>query len=126
MPLAPSPHRCESSGFAPHRCRHARQCRDVIELVAAAFHVPLAELTAPTRRTAAVAAARQTAMYLARVTLGLSYRDVAAGFGRDARTVVHACCRIEDRRDDPRVDAVMTSLETACGGLALSSPGYKP
>lgn len=103
-----------------------RQCRAVAELVAAAFRVPVAELSARTRRTAVVAVARQTAMYLARVTLGLSYRDVAAGFGRDPRTVVHACRRIEDRREDPRVDAVMTYLERACGVLALASPGGEP
>jgi chromosomal replication initiation ATPase DnaA len=65
-------------------------------------------------------------MYLARVTLGLSYRDVAAGFGRDPRTVVHACRRIEDRREDPRLDAAMTSLERACSALALSVPGGEP
>jgi chromosomal replication initiation ATPase DnaA len=97
-----------------------------MELVAAVFRIPLAELAAPTRRTAAVATGRQTAMYLARVTLGLSYRDVAAGFGRDPHTVVHACCRIEDSREDPRVDAVMTGLERACSALALSTRRDEP
>jgi chromosomal replication initiation ATPase DnaA len=97
-----------------------------MELVATAFRVPLAELLATTRRRAAVATARQTAMYVARVALGLSYRDVAAGFGRDPRTVVHACRRIEDRREDPRLDAVLAGLETACASLAQPAAGGEP
>jgi chromosomal replication initiation ATPase DnaA len=126
MTFAPSPHCCASFDSGRCRGRHPRQCRGVIELVAAAFRIPLAELSAPTRRSAAVAVARQMAMYLARVTLGLSYRDVAAGFGRDPRTVVHACRHVEDSREDPRIDAVITSLEQACNALALSSSGGEP
>jgi chromosomal replication initiation ATPase DnaA len=100
-----------------------RACRAIAELVAMSFRVPVAELAATTRRTERVAVARQAAMYLARVGVGLSYRDVGRGFGRDPRTVAHACRRIEDWRDDPRIDTFMARLERACTALAGSPPG---
>ena len=50
----------------------ARICWLMEEAIAAAFAVPVDELRAPSRRTAAVAFARQSAMYLAHVAIGLS------------------------------------------------------
>ena len=88
-------------------------CRAVAGLVAAAFQTPLADLGAPTRGRAQVAAVRQTAMYLAHVKLGLTLTAVGRQFGRDRTTVAHACARIEDSRDDPACDDVMTVLEAA-------------
>jgi chromosomal replication initiation ATPase DnaA len=91
---------------------------------AAAFAVPVGELISTTRRSAYVAFARQSAMYLAHVTFGLNYREVARAFGRDRTTAAHACQLIEERRDDPAVDAVLGWLEHACGTLRrrLSAP----
>ena len=59
-----------------------------------------------------------------RVTFGLNYSEVARAFGRDRTTAAHACQLIEERRDDPAVDAVLGSLEDACGTLRrkLSAP----
>jgi chromosomal replication initiation ATPase DnaA len=93
----------------------------VQRLVADAYGVGLADLLAPTRRTAAVAAARQTAMYLARVVFGWTYRDIADAFGRDPRTVAYACRRVEERRDDAATEAAVARLETACGALTDGS-----
>jgi hypothetical protein len=56
-------------------------------------------------------------MYLAHVSFGLNYSEVGRAFGRDRTTAAHACQLIEDRRDDPAVDAVLGSLENACGTL---------
>jgi chromosomal replication initiation ATPase DnaA len=91
---------------------------------AAAFAIPVGELISATRRTPYVAFARQTAMYLAHVTLGLNYSEVARAFGRDRTTAAYACQLIEERRDDPAIDAVLGSLEDACGSLRrrLSGP----
>ena len=103
----------------------AQRLCDVVTLAtAAAFAVPVGELISTTRRTAYVAFARQSAMYLAHVTFGLNYSEVARAFGRDRTTAAHACQLIEDRRDDPAVDAVLGSLEHACGALRrkLSAP----
>jgi hypothetical protein len=94
-----------------------RLCDLVALATAAAFAVPVGELIASTRRSAYIAFARQSAMYLAHVSFGLSYSEVGRGFGRDRTTAAHACQLIEDRRDDPAVDAVLGSLENACGAL---------
>lgn len=88
-------------------------CAAVESLVAAAFGVAPSELRQPRRGRAAVAFARQAAMYLAHVTLGLSLSDVGRHFGRDRTTVAHACALVEDRRDDPRLDRVLDCLATA-------------
>ena len=101
-----------------------RLCDVVALATAAAFAVPVGELISATRRTAYVAFARQSAMYLAHVAFGLNYSEVARAFGRDRTTAAHACQLIEERRDDPAVDAVLGSLEDACGTLRrkLSAP----
>ena len=79
--------------------------------VAATFTVPLTELQAATRRRAPVALARQSAMYLAHVALGLNFSQVGRAFGRDRTTAAHACRLIEDRRGDPRLDNALADLE---------------
>jgi hypothetical protein len=101
-----------------------RLCDLIVLMAAAAFAVPVGELIAPTRRTPVTAFARQSAMYLAHVTLGLTYSEVGRAFGRDRTTAAYACQLIEERRDDPAIDAVLGSLEAACGALRrrLSAP----
>jgi len=105
--------------------RTAQRLCDLVALAtAAAFAVPMCELIAASRRAPAAAFARQSAMYLAHVSFGLSFSEVGRGFGRDRTTAAYACRLIEDRRDDPAVDAVLASLECACGilRLRLSAP----
>ncbi|MEP9354360.1 helix-turn-helix domain-containing protein [Xanthobacter sp. KR7-65] len=63
------------------------------------------------RCTAPVAHARQLAMYLAHVGLGLSQSEVAQAFGRDRSTVAYACRRIEDLRDDAEFDCEVSRME---------------
>src|SRR6266436_4328035 len=85
---------------------HAAPVRAIVEsVITAAFAVPTYQLRATTRGTAPIAFARQSAMYLAHVALGLSYTDVGRTFGRNRTTAAHACRRVEDRREDPRIDA---------------------
>jgi len=93
-----------------------RLCDVVALATAAAFAMPIRELVSD-KRTPRVAFARQSAMYLAHVAFGLSYSDVARAFGRDRTTAAHACHLVEDRRDDPAVDALLALLEDACGSL---------
>ena len=102
----------------------SRLCHLVALTTASAFAIPVGELTATTRRTPYVAFARQSAMYLAHVALGLSYSEVGRAFGRDRTTAAYACQLIEDRRDDPAVDAVLGLLESACD--ALCGPAVRP
>ena len=112
-------------GRAPLSLHHprlglSRRCRcEVLEaLVASAFAMSLAELRAKSRRGAAVAFARQTAMYLAHVALGLSFSEIGRAFGRDRTTVAHACRVVEERRDDSRIDTLLSRLERAWQVLA--------
>lgn len=101
----------------PSRKTTQRLCDVVAIATAAALAVPVGELISSTRRSPYVAFARQSAMYLAHVTFGLNYSEVARAFGRDRTTAAHACQLIEERRDDPAVDAVLGSLEDACAIL---------
>jgi hypothetical protein len=92
-------------------------CGLIAITVAAAFAVPLVELRARTRRKPTVAFARQSAMYLAHIVFGLTLTDVGRAFGRDRTTAAYACELVENRRDDPVLDAAIEALEHACGSL---------
>jgi chromosomal replication initiation ATPase DnaA len=87
--------------------------RRVEALVASAFSVPPEAIRAPGRGVARTAFARQVAIYLNHTRLGLNYAEAASPFGRDRTTAAHACRRVEDRREDPRIDAIVDVLERA-------------
>ncbi len=97
----------------------ARLCWLMEAAIAAAFAVPVDELQAPSRRTAAVAFARQSAMYLTHVVLRLNYSRTGQLFQRDRTTAAHACQMVEERRDDPAIDRLLQMLEDVYGELAL-------
>jgi chromosomal replication initiation ATPase DnaA len=88
-------------------------CRFIETLVSTALGVSVAELRAEKRGRASAAFARQTAMYLAHVHLGLSLSQVGESFGRDRTTVAHACACVEDCRDDPKFERILSCLESA-------------
>lgn len=88
-------------------------CRFIEALVAGALGIGLGEIRDRSRGRAAAAFARQTAMYLAHVHLGLSLSQVGRSFHRDRTTVAHACARVEDSRDDPKTERVLACLEAA-------------
>lgn len=97
------------------------QARQAIDpAVAAVFGVDVSELCAATQRSPRAAFARQVAMYLAHVVCGLSLTEVGALFGRDRTTVAHACEVVEDRRDDPDLDARLDNLECAVASLVAA------
>ncbi len=81
--------------------------------VAAAFGIPKHEITSRNRRRAPAAFARQAAIYLAHVGLGLSYTEAGRIFRRDRTTAAHACRVVEERRDDACLDACLDYLEAA-------------
>jgi hypothetical protein len=105
----------EPNRGSPRRFGAVRQA--IEPAVAAVFDVPLRELRAQTRGSHRAAFARQVAMYLAHVVLGLSLTEVGAIFARDRTTVAHACAMIEDGRDDPAFDARLEHLERAVCAL---------
>ncbi len=82
-------------------------------LVESAFGVAHSALHAPGRGEAQVAFARQVAIYLSRVRLGLSYSAAGRFFGRDRTTAAHACRVIEERREESSLDLLLDCLERA-------------
>ncbi len=105
-------------GFADPGDDNERVCRLMESAIAAAFAVPVDELRSHSRRTQSVAFARQSAMYLAHVVLGLNYSTTGLLFSRDRTTAAHACQVVEDRRDDPVIDRLLQRLEGVCNDLA--------
>ena len=81
------------------------------EVVCEAYGFPHADLLTPDRGGAAIARARQIAMYLAHVIGGLTLNDVAIEFSRDRSTVSHACINIEDGRDSPIIEIQLEYME---------------
>ena len=90
---------------------------NVIAVVAAEKRVPPRLLIHDSRCRDTTARARQLAMYLAHVALGSSLAEIGSAFGRDRTTVSHACALIEDMRDDPAFDALVSRLEQAIEAL---------
>ena len=91
----------------------AEGCRLAALLVADALQLKLSDIFAVTRGSPGNAHARQAAMYLAHVALGISFTAVGHYFGRDHSTVAHGCRCVEDRRDDPGFDALVAELALA-------------
>ncbi len=104
---------------------------EVQALVARAFRLDSAELTAPTRRQH-VACARHVAMYLSRELTGApgrarggapaSFPRIARAFARDHSSVVHACAAVARRR---RADAGFARLLDQLAAQLASSSGAK-
>ncbi len=86
-------------------------CEGMTDLAAALFNVSSKELRRPGRAVAGVARARQIAMYVTHVALGFSMNEIGRGFGRDRTTVLHACHRIEDMRDEIEFDRIVNTVE---------------
>lgn len=82
-------------------------------LVGAALSVAPRAICGAERGTAEISHARQMALYLAHTTLGLTFTEAGRLFGRDRTTAAHACRRIEDQRDQARVDQLVACLERA-------------
>jgi chromosomal replication initiation ATPase DnaA len=90
----------------------------LLHLVSVELGVPVAMLLHPSRSRAGIARARQVAMYLCYVMLGRRLATIGRLFGRDRTTVSHACAKVEDLRDDPAFEALVTRLEQAIIAVA--------
>lgn len=106
----------ETSSYTSIYSIHIRQI--VEHCVVSAFGVSREALCAPGRSYAKIALARQVAMYLAHVVGGLTMTQVGELFQRDRTTVAHGCRVVEDLRDVPEMDRVLTILETTISSLA--------
>ncbi|MEM6439491.1 MAG: DUF6456 domain-containing protein [Pseudomonadota bacterium] len=82
---------------------------DCRRIASAAFSAPVGD-----RRT------RDAALYLAHVCAGASFRALARQEGCQASTILRAVRRVEARRDDPLVDALLDDMSGAAGRSAAS------
>ncbi|MTH97287.1 helix-turn-helix domain-containing protein [Roseibium sp. RKSG952] len=80
--------------------------------VSLAYCVPPLDFFGKGRGAKHVCEGRQLLMYLAHVEFGLSLADVARRYKKDRSTAHYACRRIEDRRDDPCFDGMVSEIET--------------
>jgi len=87
-------------------------------LVAYALELKAEKILLPDRGPRELVRARQIAMYLMHVGLGVSLARVASGFERDRSTVAHACHRIEEMRDDRDFDLWLDTLELSLSTVA--------
>ncbi len=104
--------RCGRSRLSPVL---RRDCRLVVRTVAAATGVNYCDFFASSRLRLQAAGARQLAMYLCHVLLGMTMTQVGQFFGRDRTTVIHACHQIEDLRDDEEFDGIVAGVERLVG-----------
>ena len=79
--------------------------------VAQVFDVELEEMHTKSRYPRA-ALARQIAMYLGHVVLGMTVTQIASAFDRERSTVFHALRHVEDLRDDAELDRTLLYLES--------------
>ena len=91
--------------------RNSCACDFIKYSTAKAFGIQSTDLDSKTRKQADIAFARQIAMYIAHVRLGLNLGEVGKVFQRDRTTVGYACRLIEDKRDDEQVDFLINCLE---------------
>lgn len=118
LALAAVPLRALSRGRRRHSVTRMAMRRALSERLsescAAAWQaVPPRMLRQATRCTARVASARQAAIYFAHVVFAANLTRAGGIFGRDRTTARHACFRMEDWRDDVRIDRAFDALEPA-------------
>ena len=94
------------------------QVRLAAGIAAYAMGIPAETILNGDDRAHRVARARQVAMYLSHVVLGMSLARIASATGRDRSTVAYSCHRIEDFRDSPDVDEWLEDLEARLRGAA--------
>ncbi|MAN74100.1 MAG: chromosomal replication initiator DnaA [Henriciella sp.] len=100
------------------RLRDEHSVRLAVGLTGYALQIPAELILSSAERDHRIVRARQVAMYLSHIGLGMSLARVASALGRDRSTVAHACHRIEDMRDDPDVDNWLDELEARLKGAA--------
>lgn len=113
---------CRHTGPTPYSLapETRARCVLVVRAVAADTGISYADFFAPTRLNMRVSRARQIAMYMCHTLLSVTLTQVGQFFGRDRKTVAHACALVEDARDEmpdcaqiDRIEAVILAADLA-------------
>ena len=92
----------------------AQLLRAMIELfVARAYRVETVRLRPEFQRRRNAALPWKIVMYLLHIAGGFSLTEIARLYARDRKTVSLACAAVEDARDEPGLDRVLSLLEQA-------------
>lgn len=83
------------------------------------FAVPKAALLRDARGAPHLCRARNIAMYLTHIR-GVDFTVVGMLFKRERTNVVHAVQNVEDKRDDPKFDRMLTEAEAAVVGAVAA------
>jgi chromosomal replication initiator protein len=84
---------------------------DIIQRVVADYFSLLSSDIKGKKRSQNIVFPRQIAMYIAREITGFSTTEVGQSFGRDHTTVMHACQKIDERKQaDPTLDSTIQTL----------------
>ena len=112
-------HQILGASLPQNELHTACKIRLVLSSVQLIYHAHATHLLGPSRGGRNLAGARQTMHYLAHCCFSISYSELARLTGRDRTTVAHACRRVEDSRDDPRIDKGLYFLESSLTSMAL-------
>lgn len=123
--LVPNYHSVLLAGSGIPRALNATRVGCVMAVVASAFNVGLRDIGAHTRSRAHIALARQVAMYLSHIVLGLNFTEIGMLFERDRTTAAYASRLVEDRRDDAQFDLVLDHLEAAISKLQTWASAFE-
>jgi chromosomal replication initiator protein len=84
---------------------------EIIQKVVADYFSLLSSDIKGKKRSQNIVFPRQIAMYIAREITGFSTTEIGQSFGRDHTTVMHACQKIEERKQaDPTLDSTIQNL----------------
>jgi hypothetical protein len=92
-----------------------------LELSALIYGVDVGSLLQEQRCDRRISDARQLSMYLANISFGMGYTEIGWYSGRDRGTVRHGIERVEDRRENPGFDALVSSAELLISKLKTDS-----
>lgn len=87
------------------------RCEALIDVIVDLFSVDGGEVRSNIRGRQEVAHIRQICMYLSHTLLEMSMRQVGECLGRDRTTVMYACQKIENLRDDFEFDCLLLAVE---------------
>lgn len=82
----------------------------VLQVTAMRLGTPMETLTRKGRLSKSAVRVRRVSLYLGYVALGWSLERVGHAFGLNRQTVATACARIEEARDDTKLDDPLNAL----------------
>ena len=109
-----APRAIERAATAPRTgAADAARCQLAMQLAAHRFDASRTMMLARGRGSRRASVARQVAIYLAHVALGVPLGTTARQFRRHRSSAAFACRQVEDRRDEPAFDVALADLELA-------------